>query len=64
MVLKALGNAGHPASIKPITKLLPVFGTAAAALPLRVQADAVLALRNIAKREPRMVSTVPPLNCK
>uniref|UniRef100_A0A8K9UW97 Phosvitin n=1 Tax=Oncorhynchus mykiss TaxID=8022 RepID=A0A8K9UW97_ONCMY len=58
MVLKALGNAGHPASIKPITKLLPVFGTAAAALPLRVQADAVLALRNIAKREPRMVQEV------
>uniref|UniRef100_A0A4W5M2T2 Uncharacterized protein n=1 Tax=Hucho hucho TaxID=62062 RepID=A0A4W5M2T2_9TELE len=55
MVLKVLGNAGHPASIKPITKLLPVFGTAAAALPLRVQADAVLALRNIAKKEPRMV---------
>uniref|UniRef100_A0A674F735 Vitellogenin n=1 Tax=Salmo trutta TaxID=8032 RepID=A0A674F735_SALTR len=58
MVLKVLGNAGHPASIKPITKLLPVFGTAAAALPLRVQADAVLALRNIAKREPRMVQEV------
>ncbi|XP_064859254.1 vitellogenin-like isoform X3 [Oncorhynchus nerka] len=58
MVLKALGNAGHPASIKPITKLLPVFGTAAAALPLTVQADAVLALRNIAKREPRMVQEV------
>ncbi|XP_038855683.1 vitellogenin isoform X2 [Salvelinus namaycush] len=58
MLLKVLGNAGHPASIKPITKLLPVFGTAAAALPLRVQADAVLALRNIAKREPRMVQEV------
>uniref|UniRef100_A0A4W5M772 Uncharacterized protein n=1 Tax=Hucho hucho TaxID=62062 RepID=A0A4W5M772_9TELE len=58
MVLKVLGNAGHPASIKPITKLLPVFGTAAAALPLRVQADAVLALRNIAKKEPRMIQDV------
>lgn len=57
LLLKVLGNAGHPASLKTITKLLPVFGTAAAALPLRVQADAILALRNIAKKEPRMVGT-------
>ncbi|KAL1006283.1 hypothetical protein UPYG_G00070230 [Umbra pygmaea] len=56
--LKVLGNAGHPASIKPITKLLPVFGTAAAQLPLNVQEEAILALRNIAKREPRMVQDI------
>ncbi|KAJ8010917.1 hypothetical protein DPEC_G00080130 [Dallia pectoralis] len=53
--LKVLGNAGHPASIKPITKLLPVVGTAADKLPLKVQEDAILALRNIAKRDPKMV---------
>lgn len=55
VTLKVLGNAGHPASLKPIMKLLPCFGSAAAKVPLRVQIDAVLALRNIAKREPRMV---------
>lgn len=55
VALKVLGNAGHPASIKPIMKLLPCFGSAAANVPLRVQIDAVLALRNIAKKEPRMV---------
>lgn len=60
MPLKVLGNAGHPASLKPIMKLLPGFGTAAATLPLRIQADAILAMRNIAKKEPRMVS-IPPL---
>lgn len=55
VALKVLGNAGHPASIKPIMKLLPGFGSAAANLPLRIHIDAVLALRNIAKREPKMV---------
>ncbi|KAM3876385.1 vitellogenin-like [Diretmus argenteus] len=55
IVLKVLGNAGHPASLKPIMKLLPGFGNAAATLPLRVQIEAILALRNIAKKEPRMI---------
>ncbi|XP_070687930.1 vitellogenin-2-like [Pempheris klunzingeri] len=55
LALKVLGNAGHPASLKPIMKLLPGFGSAAAGLPHRVHIDAVLALRNIAKREPKMI---------
>uniref|UniRef100_A0A7N6AEE7 Phosvitin n=1 Tax=Anabas testudineus TaxID=64144 RepID=A0A7N6AEE7_ANATE len=58
VALKVLGNAGHPASLKPIMKLLPCFGSAAANVPHRVQVDAVLALRNIAKREPRMIQEV------
>ncbi|XP_071386639.1 vitellogenin-2-like isoform X5 [Centroberyx affinis] len=58
ILLKVLGNAGHPSSLKPIMKLLPGFGSAAAALPMRVQIDAVLALRNIAKEEPRMIQEV------
>ncbi|XP_056132380.1 vitellogenin-2-like [Lampris incognitus] len=58
VLLKVLGNAGHPASLKPIMKLLPGFGTAAAALPLRVHIDAILALRNIAKKEPKTVQDV------
>ncbi|XP_049442919.1 vitellogenin-1-like isoform X2 [Epinephelus fuscoguttatus] len=55
LFLKVLGNAGHPASLKPITKILPIHGTAAASLPMRVHADAIMALRNIAKKEPRMI---------
>ncbi|KAJ4942878.1 hypothetical protein JOQ06_005390 [Pogonophryne albipinna] len=55
LLLKVLGNAAHPTSLKPITKVLPIHGTAAASLPMRVHADAILALRNIAKKEPRAV---------
>ena len=55
MLLKVLGNAGHPNSLKPITKVLPLFGTSAASLPVRVHVDAILAMRNIAKKEPRLV---------
>ncbi|XP_034529933.1 vitellogenin 2 [Notolabrus celidotus] len=55
IALKVLGNAGHPASLKPIMKLLPGFGSAAASLPLRIHIDAVLALRNIAKKEPKLI---------
>ena len=55
IALKVLGNAGHPASLKPIMKILPGFSTAAAALPLNVHIEAILALRNIAKKEPKLV---------
>ncbi|XP_073718319.1 vitellogenin [Misgurnus anguillicaudatus] len=55
LVLKVLGNAGHPASLKTITKVLPGLRTAATTLPIKVQVDAILALRNIAKKEPKLV---------
>lgn len=55
LALKVLGNAGHPSSLKPIMKLLPGFGTAATSLPHRIHIDAALALRNIAKKEPKIV---------
>ncbi|GLD50052.1 vitellogenin-2-like protein [Lates japonicus] len=58
VALKVLGNAGHPASLKPIMKFLPGFGSTAANLPHRVHVDAALALRNIAKKEPKMVQEV------
>ncbi|KAK3561971.1 hypothetical protein QTP86_020796 [Hemibagrus guttatus] len=61
LALKVMGNAGHPASLKTIMKLLPGFGSAAADIPLRVQIDAILALRNIAKKEPKMVSMFQPV---
>ncbi|XP_070687992.1 vitellogenin-like isoform X2 [Pempheris klunzingeri] len=55
LLLRVLGNAGHPSSIKPITKVLPIHGTAAASLPMRIHGDAIMALRNIAKKEPRVI---------
>ncbi|XP_056614208.1 vitellogenin-like isoform X2 [Triplophysa dalaica] len=58
LVLKVLGNAGHPGSLKTIMKLLPGLRTAATTLPIRVQVDAILALRNIAKKEPKLVQPV------
>lgn len=65
VTLKCLDNAGHPASLKTIMKFLPGFGSAAARVPLKVQVDAVLALRRIAKREPKMVRLhflIPTIN--
>ncbi|GCC18115.1 hypothetical protein chiPu_0017805 [Chiloscyllium punctatum] len=56
--LKAIGNAGQPVSIKNIMKLLPGFGTAAATIPLKVQVDAIMALRNIAKKDPGKVQAI------
>ncbi|KAF4097788.1 hypothetical protein G5714_021796 [Onychostoma macrolepis] len=58
LALKVLGNAGHPASLKPIMKLIPGLRSAATSLPLRVHVDAILALRNIAKKEPKLVQPV------
>uniref|UniRef100_A0A4W3HS18 Vitellogenin domain-containing protein n=1 Tax=Callorhinchus milii TaxID=7868 RepID=A0A4W3HS18_CALMI len=56
--LKAVGNAGQSTSIKRIQKFLPGFGSAALSLPLKVQADAVASLRNIARRDPRKVQDI------
>ncbi|XP_055073124.2 vitellogenin isoform X2 [Misgurnus anguillicaudatus] len=53
LILKVLGNACHPASIKPIVKILST-----SAFPLKVQVDAILALKAIAKKEPKQVQEV------
>ncbi|XP_072366474.1 vitellogenin 3, phosvitinless isoform X1 [Scyliorhinus torazame] len=56
--LKAIGNAGQPSSLKRIQKLLPGFGTVAGSVSNRIHIEAVLALRNIAKKEPRKVQAI------
>ncbi|XP_067894136.1 vitellogenin 3, phosvitinless [Heterodontus francisci] len=56
--LKAIGNAGQPASLKRIQKLLPGFGNIASSVSSRIQGEAVMALRNIAKKEPRKVQAL------
>lgn len=58
LALKAIGNAGEPASIKRILKFLPTFSSAAASLPNGIHADAVLALRKIARKDPAKVTEI------
>ncbi|XP_057264328.1 vitellogenin-2-like [Pezoporus wallicus] len=58
LALKAIGNAGEPASIKRILKFLPTFSQAAASLPNRIHADAILALRKIARKAPAKVREI------
>uniref|UniRef100_A0A8C3GPS3 Phosvitin n=1 Tax=Cairina moschata TaxID=8855 RepID=A0A8C3GPS3_CAIMO len=58
LALKAIGNAGEPASIKRILKFLPTFSPAATSLPSRIHADAVLALRKIARKDPAKVREI------
>ncbi|XP_008489056.2 vitellogenin-2-like [Calypte anna] len=58
LALKAIGNAGEPASLKRILKFLPTFSPAAASLPNRIHADAVLALRKIYRKDPAKVREI------
>ncbi|XP_056303589.1 vitellogenin [Danio aesculapii] len=58
LILKVLGNAAHPASIKYITKFLPIFGTHIPQFPMRVQVDAILTLKALAKKESKQVQNV------
>ncbi|NXL06176.1 VIT2 protein, partial [Mesembrinibis cayennensis] len=58
LALKAIGNAGEPGSIKRILKILPTFSPAAASLPNRIHADAMLALRKIARKDPAKVKEI------
>ncbi|NXT03903.1 VIT1 protein, partial [Prunella fulvescens] len=58
LALKALGNVGHPASIKHIKKFLPGYSAGASDLPLRVHVTAVMALKNIGLKDPKMVQAI------
>ncbi|XP_071292536.1 vitellogenin-1-like [Agelaius tricolor] len=58
LALKALGNVGHPASIKHIKKFLPGYAAGALDLPLRVHVTAVMALKNIGLKDPKMVQAI------
>ncbi|NXQ87267.1 VIT1 protein, partial [Nyctibius grandis] len=58
LALRALGNVGHPASIKHIKKFLPGYAASASDLPLQVHATAVMALKNIGMKEPKMVQAI------
>ncbi|XP_005800536.1 vitellogenin-like [Xiphophorus maculatus] len=58
IALKALGNAGHPKSMKTIMRFLPGMAASPVDLPLRVQSAAVQAMRLITTRDPHSVLEV------
>ncbi|KAJ3598959.1 hypothetical protein NHX12_032922 [Muraenolepis orangiensis] len=58
LALKALGNAGHPASIKTILRFLPGVAANPVVLPVHVQSAAVQSLRLVAARDPHAVQDI------
>ncbi|XP_041912175.1 vitellogenin 3, phosvitinless [Alosa sapidissima] len=56
--LEAIGNAGHPSSIKTIIKFLPGISPKAVDLPNRVVSSAVQSLRHITVRDPHTVQDI------
>ncbi|XP_043985509.1 vitellogenin 3, phosvitinless [Gambusia affinis] len=55
IALKAMGNAGHPKSMKTIMRFLPGVSATPVDLPLRVQSAAIQAMRLVANRDPHNV---------
>nr|QAA78850.1 vitellogenin C [Channa punctata] len=58
LALKALGNAGHPGSIKTIMRFLPGVAATPVDLPPRVLSAAVQSMRLIAARDPHSVQDI------
>ncbi|XP_054458092.1 vitellogenin 3, phosvitinless [Anoplopoma fimbria] len=58
IALKALGNAGHPGSIKTIMRFLPGVAATPVELPPRVLSAAVQSMRLIAARDPHSVQDI------
>ncbi|XP_047443415.1 vitellogenin 3, phosvitinless [Mugil cephalus] len=58
LALKALGNAGHPGSIKTIIRFLPGIAANPVDLPPRVLSAAVQSMRLIAARDPHSVQDI------
>uniref|UniRef100_A0A8C3A2H3 Vitellogenin 3, phosvitinless n=1 Tax=Cyclopterus lumpus TaxID=8103 RepID=A0A8C3A2H3_CYCLU len=58
IALKALGNAGHPGSIKTIMRFLPGVAATPVDLPPRVLSAAVQSMRLIAARDPQIVQEI------
>uniref|UniRef100_A0A452HEU5 Uncharacterized protein n=1 Tax=Gopherus agassizii TaxID=38772 RepID=A0A452HEU5_9SAUR len=58
LALKAIGNAGEPASIKRILKFLPIFSSGASNFPVHIQVEAVMALRHIGLKDSRKVQDI------
>ncbi|NXU30575.1 VIT2 protein, partial [Thalassarche chlororhynchos] len=55
LALKCIGNMGEPASIKRILKFLPISSSSASDIPIHIQIDAIMALRKIAWKDPKIV---------
>ncbi|XP_010154785.1 PREDICTED: vitellogenin-2-like [Eurypyga helias] len=55
LALKCIGNMGEPASIKRILKFLPASSSSTSEIPTHIQIDAIMALRKIARKDPKPV---------
>ncbi|NWW90563.1 VIT2 protein, partial [Rhynochetos jubatus] len=55
LALKCIGNMGEPASIKRILKFLPMSSSSTSDIPTHIQIDAIMALRKIARKDPKPV---------
>ncbi|NWU50177.1 VIT2 protein, partial [Dromas ardeola] len=55
LALKCIGNMGEPASIKRILKFLSISSSSASDIPTHIQIDAIMALRKIARKDPKTV---------
>lgn len=58
IALKALGNAGHPGSIKTIMRFLPGVAATPVDLPPRVLSAAVQSMRLMSARDPHSVRNI------
>ncbi|XP_069795481.1 vitellogenin-like isoform X2 [Narcine bancroftii] len=58
LALKAIGNAGQPASIKHLVKFLPSSRSLTAKVPQKIQVDVIMAFRNILKKDPAKVQAI------
>lgn len=64
LALKALGNAGHPGSIKTIMRFLPGVAATPVDLPPSVLSAAVQSMRLIAARDPHSVRSLIRRTCR
>ena len=64
LALKALGNAGHPGSIKTIMRFLPGVAATPVDLPPSVLSAAVQSMRLIAARDPHSVRSLIHRTCR
>uniref|UniRef100_A0A6Q2Y8M3 Vitellogenin domain-containing protein n=1 Tax=Esox lucius TaxID=8010 RepID=A0A6Q2Y8M3_ESOLU len=58
LALKAIGNAGHPSSIKTIIRFLPGVSASPVNISTRVLSAAVQSLRHLAFRDPHTVQDI------
>ncbi|NXJ06859.1 VIT2 protein, partial [Odontophorus gujanensis] len=55
LALKCIGNMGELANLKHVLKFFPTSSSSASDIPIHIQIDAIMALRKIARKDPKTV---------